>query len=462
MATAVEINTLRRQNGQPLIRFDLRRLREPDLIDLRHAWEAMVAISDQQVGDRRGFIAVARGHGYDQDLCHADPRLFLPWHRAYVYALERRLTSALRGRRNDPNLVITLPYWDWTLTDPQSDDADGVPRALSDDAYVDTDGAQKPNPFKQAKSLYRQEALGIQQVFTRRYTQSFRGRSPILRQLVADAFENQRFTALNEQLDSGAHGAVHVWIGGVGDPDTPNNIGDMGAVVSAAFDPLFWFHHCFVDKIWFDWQIARGNQTFPTDLIDAVVYEELTAGQVIETERSLRYTYGTDVIGTGAAPSPVDDGSEVPLPATMKVELGEVAGGFSTAILELQGVQPPKDSVEVRVFVNQAGAKPSTPTEGNPTYGGSLYLFGHGHCFGAPGHCNPKLETRDPYDLRPAHPLKRRTYRLDIAKALRNAVSSSGPKKTTSVELSFVVVDAEGKQRPPGIIDFDALSVVTR
>jgi tyrosinase len=461
MATAVEINTLRRRNGEPLIRFDLRKLAEADLIDLRHAWEAMIGISDQQVGDRRGFIAVARGHGYDQDLCHSEPRLFLPWHRSYVYSLERRLNVALQIRRNDPSLAITMPYWDWTRTVPGSDDGDGIPRALSDGEYTDTGGVVRPNPLFQTRSLYRQEALRVEQVFTRRYTASFRGRSPLLAQLAADAVENRRYLDFNEALDNGAHGAVHVWVGGIGDPDIPNGRGDMAAVVSAAFDPLFWFHHCFVDKLWFDWQVRNGNQTFPDDLLEAPVYEGLIAEQTLDAEATLRYTYGNEVLGAGRGASIVDRGrEEAPLPPTMRIDLGAVKDGFGVAKLELAGVRPPKDSVEVRVFVDQADARASTPTDA-PTYAGSLYLFGHGHCFGAPGHCNPKLEPRDAYDLRPAHPLKARTYRVDITRALRHALAKP-PPLPAGVELQFVVVDAAGKQVPPSQIEFDALSVITR
>jgi tyrosinase len=462
MATAVEINTLRRRNGQPLIRYDLRKLAAADLIDLRQAWETMVSFSDQQVGDRRGYFAVARGHGYDQDLCHNEPRLFLPWHRSYVYALEKRLTTALRIARNDQTLVITLPYWDWAVVDATTDDENGIPRALSDEEYVAADGSKKPNPLKQQRSLYRVEALKVQQVITRRYPASFRGKAPALAQMAADAFENQKFAAFNDTLDTTAHGAVHFWLGGQGDPDTPNGKGDMGSVVSAAYDPIFWFHHCYVDKLWFDWQARFGNQTFPPDLLGKALFEEMTVPLTLEPERELKYTYGTDIIGaTGAAATVATGSEEAPLPPTMRVALGTVTAGFRVATLELQGVKPPKDSVEVRVFLDQEDADQRTPTQGNPRYAGSLYLFGHGHCFGAPGHCNPRLEPRDAYDLRPAHPLKPRTYRLDIAAALRRLVAATAAGPTT-IELAFVVVDALGRQVPPGVVDFDSLSVVTR
>ncbi|MEM8933419.1 MAG: tyrosinase family protein, partial [Acidobacteriota bacterium] len=121
--TAVEINTQRQKNDLPLIRFNLRSYSEQDITDLREAYEALYEISDTSTGDVRGYWATARGHGYDQDLCHTDSSLFLTWHRAYVYVFEKALSAALRQKRGDDTLAITLPYWDWTVYNPETDAA---------------------------------------------------------------------------------------------------------------------------------------------------------------------------------------------------------------------------------------------------------------------------------------------------------------------------------------------------
>ncbi|MES0862728.1 hypothetical protein ABLN87_10255 [Ruegeria sp. SCPT10] len=82
MTTIAKLNFLRKQAGLPMIRFDLIRLREEDIQDLRDAYAAMYEISDIALGDQRGYFALARGHGYDQDLCHDDDRTFLTWRRS--------------------------------------------------------------------------------------------------------------------------------------------------------------------------------------------------------------------------------------------------------------------------------------------------------------------------------------------------------------------------------------------
>ncbi|RYP23804.1 hypothetical protein DL765_000881 [Monosporascus sp. GIB2] len=68
------------------------------------------------------------------------------------------------------------------------------------------------------------------------------------------------------------HNALHLAIGGFEVPgQTVNNIananGDMGENDTAGFDPLFFFHHCFIDKVFWDWQL-RWNQVEQLKVID--------------------------------------------------------------------------------------------------------------------------------------------------------------------------------------------------
>ena len=53
---------------------------------------------------------------------------------------------------------------------------------------------------------------------------------------------------------AGFHDNVHVWVGG-----------EMGNTAWAAYDPLFWSHHCMVDRAWYLWQIQPSNANFVWD-----------------------------------------------------------------------------------------------------------------------------------------------------------------------------------------------------
>ena len=53
------------------------------------------------------------------------------------------------------------------------------------------------------------------------------------------------------------HDGVHGWVGG-----------DMGDVTTAAYDPVFFAHHCMIDRVWYLWQVRHGNGGIPADLLD--------------------------------------------------------------------------------------------------------------------------------------------------------------------------------------------------
>lgn len=461
MTTVVESNTLRKKAGQPLVRYDLRRYSEQDVRDLREAFQALYDISEEAPGDRRGYWAVARGHGYDEELCHNDPAIFLTWHRGYVYWFEKALSAAFARKRGDDDLVTTLPYWDWTVVDPEDAD-NGLPRVVDEDTWRPpyADGEQ-PNPLKRAKSLYRVERLGLtgDAQYTRRYPSEYRRAVPFLAQMVDGYYQERVFGRFNQQFDSGAHGAIHVLVGGQSpDSPLPRGSGDMASVVSAAFDPIFWLHHCMVDRVFFRWQELNGNSTVSDHVRQSTVYGGFTGDEVLASESFLKVVYGTAPAAAARDSVVVAQGTEeAPLPPTMTVRLDGLGGGVDRAYLELQGMRPPLRSYEVRVFIDQEGADASTPIEGNPRHAGTLFFFGHGECTGADGHCAPELVTRDSYDRRPDHPLKKRNYSLDVTDAVR-AVSANGGGGEAL--LSFVVLDCAGNQVAPEELDFESVALV--
>ncbi|RBQ80962.1 hypothetical protein FVER14953_10660 [Fusarium verticillioides] len=55
------------------------------------------------------------------------------------------------------------------------------------------------------------------------------------------------------------HGGYHVTIG---DPS-----GHMGSIATAAFDPIFWMHHCQIDRLFAIWQAANGDEHWFNELL---------------------------------------------------------------------------------------------------------------------------------------------------------------------------------------------------
>lgn len=85
-----------------------------------------------------------------------------------------------------------------------------------------------------------------------------------------------------------AHDAFHVAIGGLsigsvvlGQQKGAN--GDMGETNTAAFDPIFWLHHCFVDHMFWIWQV-RNNATKEIEIdpkVKGTKSEEATPGPAV-------------------------------------------------------------------------------------------------------------------------------------------------------------------------------------
>ena len=186
-----------------------------------------------------------------------DELMFLPWHRMFVYYFECMIRTVLKDN------TFTLPYWNY------SSPATGA----------------MPAPFRVAGSpLFRASrnpgpnagaAIPPGQVALTALAQATYGPSG----------SAQGFDAT---LDFGLHGNVHVWLG--------NGVG-MGSVPWAANDPIFWMHHCNIDRLWASWNKAGRtnpggawlNQTFTFANCDC----KQVVAKVVNFEKisKLNYTY---------------------------------------------------------------------------------------------------------------------------------------------------------------------------
>lgn len=194
---------------------------------------------------------------------------FLPWHRQFILDFEKHLQAA----SGDSDMA--LPYWNWT-----QDMADVASGALSnlEDAVIWQDdllggngdpgdgNIVKTGPFRQGEwetinddgssrgSLTRRMGADVSDLPTRaqvntalsvsEYDSSPWDRRP------NPSFRN-RLEGWRPRADTpGLHNRGHVWIGG-----------DMAPMTSPN-DPAFFLHHCYVDKIWAEWQVRHGTDNY--------------------------------------------------------------------------------------------------------------------------------------------------------------------------------------------------------
>jgi hypothetical protein len=191
---------------------------------------------------------LARFVGYHQrawSLYHQNEK-FLPFHRIYLLEFERLLMS---------HGAPFLPYWDstWESQNPAQSPV------LQERYMGANDGEFIINgPFARGEytvtvgggPLIRQYSPETDEVLYARVL------------IEDDVMIKPQFSTFSELLENGPHASVHSIIGG--------SSGQMSKSTSPE-DPIFWVHHAFVDKLWYEHQVRYGIQ------YDGIAFQELEA-----------------------------------------------------------------------------------------------------------------------------------------------------------------------------------------
>jgi tyrosinase len=255
------------ENDLMIVRKNISSFKPEELEKFRTAMKKFMAIRDN-----RGYNFIAGFHGTPEWWCwHHEgnyrekvrrARFFLPWHRAYLKYFEDYL------RDHDPSVAI--PWWDWTS--PLSH-KEGVPKA-----YREETADNKPNPLlkyhivvlrhpkivdsegREPRGEREHPDLSLDEDTTRdpydpNGADGMGGLPTVA--IVQNALKKEDFGAFSDYLEDQIHDKVHGWCNGhMSDPTT------------AAYDPLFWAHHCNIDRLWWIWQLMHGNASMPTNLLD--------------------------------------------------------------------------------------------------------------------------------------------------------------------------------------------------
>lgn len=194
---------------------------------------------------------------------------FLPWHRMFVYHFES-IIRHVSGKSE-----FTLPYWNYSASGPIHGVMPDEFRKSGDPTY---------------KCLY---------VGKRNTSPNVNGGDPIDKNdpgaLDLTALKQTTYSPAGAaegfcmDLDGSIHGMVHVLIG--------NGL-NMGAIPWAAGDPIFWMHHCNIDRLWASWNACGGKN--PTDsawldqqftFADANGNKVVMANKEVDTTDKLHYSY---------------------------------------------------------------------------------------------------------------------------------------------------------------------------
>ena len=236
------------------LRKDVDSLSDSELRALRGAYATIM-----EIADNRGYNYHAGLHGVPGNYCWHELRvvsgraqnLFLPWHRAYIKYFE----LAVR----DQNPDVTLPWWNYTSSKT-------VPEAFS----VETvDG--EANPLRSAPIRVPTSNPPLD-----RYTRRFPGEGvPPSVGLPTDSeiaalYSITQFEEFSNAMQD-IHNGIHGWTGGISMQNGQIVGGDLGSVATAAYDPIFWSHHCMIDRIWYLWQLKNGVNNIPQEYMSQIL-----------------------------------------------------------------------------------------------------------------------------------------------------------------------------------------------
>jgi len=185
---------------------------------------------------------------------HRSPA-FLPWHRRYIWDFEQELQRV----SGNPNLG--LPYWNW----PEG----GANASMWDDDLLGGNGdvgTQIVNrgPFRASQwTIVNMSGAGAGSLTRNFGSQGWAQTLPTLQEIEQvltltpydvspwNEFANAGFRNQLEGFDGpNLHNRGHGWVAGSMLPMTSPN------------DPIFFLHHCMVDKLWHEWQLRFPNQGY--------------------------------------------------------------------------------------------------------------------------------------------------------------------------------------------------------
>ncbi|MEU5656104.1 tyrosinase family protein [Streptomyces sp. NPDC047737] len=257
-----------------------------------------------------------------RNAAHRGP-VFLPWHRLMLISLEGNMRRVL------DNPEFALPYWDWSV---DGDNSSPIDAQIWTDAYMGGQGVPVTDgPFGYYEHDLDRFTVRIESDVDGKPVQAGGGDGRGLERKFArkppdgwatlpdsadvkatlgytppginpeDRYDTLDFSAgsdgfrgrLEGWLPEGRpwmHNQVHQWIGGDMDPSSSPN------------DPVFYLHHCNVDRIWESWMQQYSRLYAPTtapdppyggeridDILNFPGSQQFTPRYMLDVSR--RYTY---------------------------------------------------------------------------------------------------------------------------------------------------------------------------
>jgi tyrosinase len=259
-------------------------------------------------------------------------------------------------------------------------------------------------------------------------------------------------------MDQNPHNTIHIWSGGQNpewdketkgilakgrgynrhsDLYTQPQYGDMFSNLTASFDPIFWPHHVNIDRLWSEWQRNNPNSN-PSDPTAVLTPWNYTVVDTLDASK-----FGYEYLKS-CYRFPVGMGETIPRFTSEPITVPEAALRQHHSVeIRLHQVPQLPLSCYVRAFINQPDANPQTPIHDNPHYAGYLAIFGHGECYGGPGHCDIPPPQAPLFDLREQRLHNNpRNHRIDATACIDKLIEQGA----SEFQITLVVVGVDGRE----------------
>jgi tyrosinase len=234
-----------------------------------------------------GTDAIGKADGYLNE-CQHSSWYFIPWHRWYLYYFERMVRAVLREIPEVPADVAdewALPYWNYGKPGGETLRPEFAAPELWDG---------RPNPLHNETRnagvneltvvVAPQVRVPLPGVLDRPFSAPQTSIPTFGGPATGWNHGDEPSPQVAGGLEGTPHNGIHQYVGG-----------DMMDFARAGFDPVFWLHHCNIDRYW----EVRGHATDPLGW-DGVAFgfrdadgsaQQVTADGCVDTVGQLEYAY---------------------------------------------------------------------------------------------------------------------------------------------------------------------------
>jgi tyrosinase len=263
--------------ANPMVRRDVQAMlpNDPFFSDYSDAITAMHTLQQTSPQDQRNWRNQALIH---LNHCPHGRIGFFPWHRWYILFYEQ-ICRELIGKPD-----FTLAYWNWAAKLGMIPDPFYANGPLNVTTWMDPSNAQSnnwgPSEVVTVGTRGLIAGVGVQQLLPNTFDQTS----------INGFMAQTNFINFWRSIEGQPHNNGHVLVG------QPN--GHMIDGMSP-LDPIFWLHHCNVDRLWAEWQSAGNktrqiNENYDNQFVNGMGQPQtgITAARSFDF-KSLGYTYDT-------------------------------------------------------------------------------------------------------------------------------------------------------------------------